>query len=194
MSGRTDWEAIEREYRAGQLSLREIARAHGISEGAIRKRAKSAGWGRDLADKVRKQVSERLVRSDSTQSGTHPQRVRTDREIVEAASLRGLEVVTSHRRDLQQLHGLKRVLAGRLAEVLNGALPDGPCLGERESPADMLEKLSRITARLVPLERQAFNLDAEPGAADREIATVSDRDRAKALAAILARVRDGEPE
>ncbi|CZW65294.1 Uncharacterised protein [Enterobacter hormaechei] len=35
-----DWEAIETAYRAGVMSLREIASQHGISEGAIRKRAK----------------------------------------------------------------------------------------------------------------------------------------------------------
>lgn len=151
-----DWERIEAEYRAGQISLRGIARAHGVTEGAIRKKAKAGGWARALADKVRKQVSEKLVRSD----GTHPQRARTDREIVEAASLRGLEVVTSHRADIQQLHGLKRVLAGRLSDVLHGGSPGGPCLGEKESPGDLLEKLSRVTARLIPLERQAFNLDA----------------------------------
>lgn len=31
-----DWEAIETAYRAGVMSLREIASQHGISEGAIR--------------------------------------------------------------------------------------------------------------------------------------------------------------
>lgn len=35
-----DWEAIETAYRAGVMSLREIASQHGISEGAISKRAK----------------------------------------------------------------------------------------------------------------------------------------------------------
>lgn len=151
-----DWERIEAEYRAGQLSLREIGRLCGVDEKAIRKRAAKSGWTRALAGKVRRAVQEKLVRTD----GPPPQRARTDREIVETASLRGLEVVTSHRADIQQLHGLKRVLAGRLSDVLHGGSPEGPCLGERESPGDLLEKLSRVTARLIPLERQAFNLDA----------------------------------
>lgn len=34
-----DWEAIESLYRAGKLSIREIARQHGLTEAAIRKRA-----------------------------------------------------------------------------------------------------------------------------------------------------------
>ncbi len=154
-----DWEAIEREYRAGALSLRTIAAMYGVTEGAVRKRALKLGWERALAEKVRKQVSEKLARLDGTQNGTRPQR---DAEIVEAASLRGLEVVTSHRRDLAQLHALKRTIAMRLAAHLNGEPPEGPFIGEKESPGDLLDKLSRIDARLIPMERQAHNLDEAP--------------------------------
>lgn len=158
---KTDWEAIEREFRAGQLSIRAIASAHGVTDTAIRKKAKAEGWQRSLANKVREAVREKLVRTDGSQDGSQSPRA-SDSEIVENAALRGLAVVTSHRKDLQQLHGLKRVLADRLSEVLHGGNPDGPCLGDKESPGDLLEKLSRITARLIPLERQAHNLDAEP--------------------------------
>lgn len=42
-----DWEAIESAYRAGDLSLREIAAQNGISEGSIRKRAKKNEWVRN---------------------------------------------------------------------------------------------------------------------------------------------------
>lgn len=149
-----DWEAIEREYRAGQLSLREIAKRFGISDTAIRKRAKNEGWIRALADKVRNAVKEKLVRAD----GSHHQRA-DDKEVVDLAASRGFQVVTSHRRDLEQLHGLKRVIADRLAVYLAGGQADGPFMGEKESPGDVLEKLSRVTARLIPLEREAYNLD-----------------------------------
>ena len=53
-----DWEAIEREYRAGQLAVVEIGRQHGLSHTAINKRAKRDGWTRNLADRVRKKVSD----------------------------------------------------------------------------------------------------------------------------------------
>ena len=56
-----DWEAIEREYRAGQLTVVEIGRQHGLSHTAINKRAKRDGWTRNLAGRVRKEVSARLV-------------------------------------------------------------------------------------------------------------------------------------
>jgi len=41
-----DWERIEAGYRAGVMSLRELATLHGITEGAIRKRAKRDEWER----------------------------------------------------------------------------------------------------------------------------------------------------
>lgn len=156
-----DWEKIEAEYRAGQLSVKEIARANHVTDTAIHKRAKARGWTRALADKVRETVKERLVRADGLRDGLRPQRA-SDAEIIEAASLRGLEVVTSHRVDLQQLHALKRIILTRLAAHLNGDPIEGPFMGDKETPGDLVEKLSRVTSRLIPLERQAHNLDEAP--------------------------------
>lgn len=48
-----DWERIECDYRAGILSVREIAASQGITHGAINKRAKRDGWERDLSAKIR---------------------------------------------------------------------------------------------------------------------------------------------
>ncbi|MDR3449530.1 MAG: hypothetical protein P4M15_07275 [Alphaproteobacteria bacterium] len=155
-----DWERIESEYRAGQLSIREIARTYQVDEKAVRTRAAKCGWTRALADKVRERVKEKLVRSESP----HPLRA-SDADIVEAASLRGLAVVTSHRKDLAQLHALKRIILDRLAAHLNSEPIEGPFMGDKETPGDLVEKLSRVTSRLIPLERQAHNLDdTMPGA------------------------------
>lgn len=41
-----DWKGIEADYAAGRMSVREIARWYGLSEAAIRKKAKQAGWVR----------------------------------------------------------------------------------------------------------------------------------------------------
>jgi hypothetical protein len=55
-----DWEAIESAYRAGVLSLRDIGDKYGVTEGAIRKRAKNL-MGTQGGTQVRK---------NGTQSGT----------------------------------------------------------------------------------------------------------------------------
>ena len=41
-----DWVEIERDYRAGTMSIRELAAWYGISDTAIRKRAKRDNWTR----------------------------------------------------------------------------------------------------------------------------------------------------
>lgn len=169
----TDWEAIGREYRAGQFSVREIARQHGLSEGAIRKRARADNWQRALADKVRKAVRERLVRDDGTQEGARTQR---DEEIVETAARRGVELVRQHRATLGRAHSVVQKLLVELEDATDIADTLGD---EVESEKDGRRRISMRRAvslggraqtalalgqtlrALVPLERQAFGLDTE---------------------------------
>ena len=51
-----DWARAERLYRQGEISVREIARREGVSEGAVRKRAKGLGWKRENRASVRSVV------------------------------------------------------------------------------------------------------------------------------------------
>ena len=59
-----DWVLIEKLYRAGIASLREIAQEGGVTEGVVRKRAKRDDWSRDLAAKIQ-QKAEDLVRNEA---------------------------------------------------------------------------------------------------------------------------------
>lgn len=42
-----DWAGIERDFRAGVMSVREIAKWYGVSHTAINKKAKAEGWERE---------------------------------------------------------------------------------------------------------------------------------------------------
>lgn len=42
------WPTIEADYRAGVKSVRQIAREHGLTEAAVRKRSRRDAWVRDL--------------------------------------------------------------------------------------------------------------------------------------------------
>lgn len=64
-----DWLAIEGEYRAGVKSVNAIAADHEISEGAIRKRAKKEGWGRDPSGTKRQIV--KAAMAGGTNNGTN---------------------------------------------------------------------------------------------------------------------------
>jgi hypothetical protein len=47
-----DWNAVERDYRIGELSLRQLAQRHDCSHSAIANRATNMGWQRDRVDAV----------------------------------------------------------------------------------------------------------------------------------------------
>lgn len=111
MASKTDWEAIEREYRAGQLSVSEIGRQHGVSHTAINKRAKKEGWTRDLTQKVRQEVSARLVSDEVSAANA--------REAVELAATRGVQVVRQHQASLGRAHRIAEML---MAELERGTL------------------------------------------------------------------------
>lgn len=170
----TDWEAIEREYRAGQLSEAQIARQHGISRTAIQKRAKKLGWSRDLTEKVRQEVAARLVAE-----GLQPQR---DAATVEQAAQRGVQLVLGHRKGLARLRGIAEKLADELTvdpddlKEIEEAIEEetaGDKNGQRRarmlaavslpSRAGVARELSQVLKNLIPLERQAFNLQDDGG-------------------------------
>ena len=158
-----DWERIKDEFRANQLTLREIAARHNIVASMISRRSKKEGWPRDLAVRVRRETQERLLLEEQQSVAEIEKQDRQQKqranETVERSVARNVQLVSSHRKDIEQLHRLKRTLATRLEAHLAGEQVDGIFIGDKESPGDLLEKLARVTSRLIPLERQAYNLD-----------------------------------
>lgn len=71
-----DWEAIERAYRAGSLSIRSIAEKHDTKEGTIRSRAKKNGWQRDLTEQVKSATQAKLSRTASRKAVTQGRHAR----------------------------------------------------------------------------------------------------------------------
>lgn len=41
---KTDWEAVERDYRTGKYTLRELEARHGANNGLIARKSKKEGW------------------------------------------------------------------------------------------------------------------------------------------------------
>jgi len=159
-----DWEAIEREYRAGQLSNVQIGKNYGVSESAIRKKANQKGWKKDLAKKVREAVREKLVREEVRDPNAD------DDQIVEEKAQRGFEVVISHRRDIAALRELESGLIAELqdhptklyitqyqGEIVEKEL--GLTASERAQAAN---NLANVQHKRIQLERQAFSLDDAP--------------------------------
>lgn len=171
----TDWEAIEREYRAGQLSVHEIARQNGISHTAINKKAKILGWKRNLSDRVRKAVKDRLI-ADSVSEEVSKKR---DNDAVETAASRGVEIVRQHRQDISTFSNLVRMLGNELStstitnenivedieEATKGDKNNIRRLNMLRSVAlptraGVIKDLANAAKVLIELERKAFSLDA----------------------------------
>ena len=169
-----DWEAVEREYRAGQLSNRMIAEKHGISDTAIRKRAKAQGWSKDLSDKVRQEVRSQLVRAEVRTPSV------SDREVIEVAAATGAQVVRTHRKDIRTAADIVGLLMGQLLDAASNREELAEAIEEEtandetghrraklyraislQSHAAIVRDLSTAAKNLVQLERQAYNLDEQ---------------------------------
>ena len=189
-----DWERIELDYRAGAMSLREIAANHpGTNHVAIARRAKTEGWTRDLSERIKAKAEDLVTRAAVTADVTANRAV-TEKQVVEANAQDQASVRLSHRKDIQRKRAIvaslmdemeaqvgpenAALLAG-LGEVMRSPDENGQdklndlyrkiiSLPERAKTAKTLAETLRIT---VDMERQAFGMDAKgadgatPGAA-----------------------------
>jgi hypothetical protein len=187
-----DWERIEVDYRAGVLTLREIATAHGITHGAINKRAKRDGWTRDLAAKI-KAKAEALVSKAAVSAEVSKEKLATENAVVEANAQAQYRVRMEHRQDIARTRDLFRNLLkdlevsgeyGDKIEELFEMLHD-PGDGEKQSKAgeerlrkmrealdkvlsvpgrvDSGKRITEMLEKLVRMEREAFGIDERAG-------------------------------
>ena len=179
MAKRPDWEAIESAYRAGVMSIREIASQYEITHQAISKRAKKEGWERDLKAKV-KARAENLVAKREVASLVATEKAISERQLIEANAEVIANVRMEHRGDIRRA----RELTNNLFDELSAECADVPALrklGELMfSPDDngrdklneiyhsiislpervkSAKALSETLINLVGLERQAYGLD-----------------------------------
>lgn len=176
-----DWEAIERDYRAGILSVREIGLANGCTHTAINKRAKAEGWARDLKAKI-KAKAEALVSKREVSKEVSSKAAETERQIIDANAEAIVSIRMGHRNDIRR----SRALTNKLLEELEG-LTDNRELFEQlgelmHSPDDkgmdrlndlyrkvvelpnrtkVMKELADTLRILIALERQAYNLDEQ---------------------------------
>lgn len=186
-----DWEAIERAYRAGVLSVREIAAAHEVSHTAINKRAKRDGWDRDLKAKI-KAKADALVSRREVSTEVSSKQAETEREIIELNAEVIANIRMAHRGDISRSRRLTNKLLDELESLtdeqgtikeLIDQLKDGDH-EDGEAMADVLalaKKMSALPARtktmkelaetlktLVSLERQAYDLDVKQGGSEED--------------------------
>ncbi|MNZ90526.1 hypothetical protein D3C78_1094910 [compost metagenome] len=182
-----DWEAVERDYRVGQLSLRALATKHATTPGAISKKAKAKGWVQDASQEVRERTRAAMIKAPAVEraaketpngntvssGGNTP-----TQEDIEVAVQTNLVVMGRHRKDIAHGHRIVGLLFSQLEEAaqsraeLEEAIEE-ECQGDENGQrrgrmlkaislpvhAGVIRDLSTALKNLIPLERQAYNLD-----------------------------------
>ena len=181
----TDWTVIEREYRLGVRAVTAIATDNGVSEGAVRKRAKRDAWTRDLNAKVRAKADE-LVRKAAVRAEVRIGQKATEAKEVEILANTQMQVRLAQRVDIQDTRALVKQLMGELqqqtsapelfeqVEELLATREDGTPLSNRDRSKlqDTHQKALSLGGRtatlkalvealrvLIALEREAFGID-----------------------------------
>lgn len=206
-----DWERIEQLYRAGVLSLREIAIAcPGTNHVAITRRASKYGWVQDLSAKIKAKANDIVTRQAVTADVT-AERAVSDQAVIEVNAQVIANIRMAHRTDI----GRSRKLAIKLLDELEGLTDNRDLfdqLGDlmrseddkgQDKRNDLYMKVIDLPARtktmkeladtlktLVALERQAYDLGTNPegdGGDPADSKDHTDNEVARRIAFILSK-------
>jgi head-tail adaptor len=182
-----DWERIEADYRAGILSLREIAAANpGANHVAIARKAKASGWTRDLSAKIKAKADELVTKRTVTADVTAKSPV-SEREIIDSGAEAIARIRLAHRTDISRSRALAMALLEEL-EIETANLDLFRELGEilrsdddkgqdrrndlynkvisSAGRIDGMKKLSDTLKTLIGLEREAYSIGSEAAGGD----------------------------
>ncbi|MCO6539860.1 MAG: hypothetical protein J6569_06975 [Gilliamella sp.] len=174
------------------MSIREIASKNGITDGAIRKRAKKENWSRDLSEKI-KNKSDELVRTKEVRTKVRTENSLSERVLIEANAEVIANIRMEHRGDIRKARNITNALFEELgAECADieafkklGELLANPDQNGRDKLNEVymsvismpervksMKALSETLKNLITLERQAYNIDDIPK--DNSINQLSD--------------------
>lgn len=207
---KVDWDAVERDYRSTQMTLRELGAKHGCDHAAISRKAKDNDWRRDLTAAVRQATNTMLIEAAVTSAVTNSQQAVTSTVI--AVAEMNKQVILGHRRDIQDTRNvaaslldeltaskmlveeqdlLVEILAGEGAEPVDisrarAVVRKALDLGARVSS---VKALAETFSKLQVMERVAFSLDDDkPDETDKSF-RMTDAERAVRIFNIMNRVK-----
>lgn len=186
-----DWDAIERAFRLGTLSNKQLAEQFGVEPSTIGRREKKHGWVRDKRKDVEVATESLLIQAASGHANSNA--TPTQNEINVAAQT-AANVVLGHRTGLRRLGTLRDRLLGEI-EAITDNLPDFQKLGEMLDETDVnskgvlvVDKLNQIYRRVIDMpdrvdafkklvdvdekvrkgEREAFSIGEQGGASSAD--------------------------
>lgn len=168
------WMLIETDYRAGSLSVAEIARAYNVTPTRIHAYAKKNQWARDLTRDVQAKTTHKVLAQFADDDAD-------DDAIIERAADQAASVIKIHRDDVKRSRETCMKILNELEDAssnyteLQQLLTEAAELDEWSykkieaanravdmgKRAAMMRDLSNALKVLQGLERQAWNLDTK---------------------------------
>jgi len=175
-----DWDAVERDWRTGKFTSREIASKYGVSHTAINQRARDGQWTQDLSEHIRQATNAKLTQAlVSNEVAGNFQALSTT---VQIAAEINAQVILKHRTGLQRITNIKERLLDQIEQAaqqlpeLAAAIemvrnPDENGLDKandalrkamsRTALVDDLKKLAEVDEKVRKGEREAFNIKTD---------------------------------
>ena len=145
-----DWDAVERDYRTGKFTLRELEAKHGADNGLIARNAKKNGWTQDLSIAIKQATNAKLVEELVSKEVSISQQ-QVSNTVLAAADV-NVRVIMGHRHDLANT---RNVAASLLAELANAAMLAehmdtlaAIVAGEDAEPVDMAKARAAVSKAL----------------------------------------------
>lgn len=159
-----DWEGIEREFRAGVRSLREIGAQFEVSHVGIKKKAEREGWERDLGAKIRAKADALVMKEAVTPLVTAESKL-AEKQIVEANAAIQAQIRREHRTDIQRTKRIVNKLLEALEALPLPAIKAKATADECQKALDLIrehasavKQLSSTQRDSVTMEREAFGI------------------------------------
>lgn len=202
-----DRDAVERDYRTGRWTNRELGTMHSVAHTTVARWAKQLGWQRDLTEAVR-QATNAAVIAETVKAKAGDAAAQQVDTVLAAAEI-GKQVILRHRQDILDVRGvamemLHEIRLGthspeelaKLLAMATAEMDSEDAQALQQSMRDLLKlhnrvgslhKLADVLNKLQPLERKAFNMDeaGEGGGGDGGGKSLTDAERAVRLAKIL---------
>lgn len=150
-----DWHAIERDYRTGRFTLRELEAKHGAPNSTIARRAKREGWTQDLSSAVRQATNAALIQ-EMVQHECSAAQHGAAATVLAAAEV-NKQVILAHRKRLADLQAQAQQARDTLVR-LGEAVAD---IKEAATLVSALEAAARTAKIVIEAERKAYGLDAD---------------------------------
>ena len=176
----SDWVVVEKDYRAGLLSDRQIGEKYGVSHGSVQQQAKKRGWSRNLVGRSVAKAEEKLARTELATKLANETKVASEKELVDSTSDVMVQIMLGHRTDAGRLRRVVTALLEKVEAIVTEselfaqigticASPDENGIDKINelyhkvialpSQTDSTKKLAETMKILIELERKIFKID-----------------------------------